>query len=155
MVEIARSINFLWTESKSTDYSSDADRERLRNALGYIREYVLPNARQNPLNLVLLAYETLWRVALFCFLEVTFRQGPRPNGNRSLVTFSLTRPRYALRNAGQVPVPYPQLTSSTRCSGPILQQNMSIASSTWLENGPQDCSCQRRSLSSDSCHLGR
>lgn len=75
MVEIARSINFLWTESKSTDYSSDADRERLRNALGYIREYVLPNARQNPLNLVLLAYETLWRVALFCFIEVTFRQG--------------------------------------------------------------------------------
>ncbi|KAK3170847.1 hypothetical protein OEA41_002931 [Lepraria neglecta] len=36
IVEIARSINFLWTESKSTDYPSDADRERLRNALGFI-----------------------------------------------------------------------------------------------------------------------
>ena len=75
IVEIAQSINFLWTESKSTDYPSDADREHLRNALGFIFSDMGPNARQNPLNLILPAYETLWRVALFCFIEVAFRQG--------------------------------------------------------------------------------
>ncbi|KAL2057372.1 hypothetical protein ABVK25_002425 [Lepraria finkii] len=102
MMEIARSINFLWTESKSTDYSSDANRERLRNALGYIREYVLPNARQNPLNLVLLAYEKLWRVALFCFIEVTFRQGAKAEWKQVLSDFLAdpTKVRFEERGPG-------------------------------------------------------
>ena len=87
IVEIARSINFLWTESKSTDYPSDADREHLRNALGFIFSDMGSNARQNPLNLILPAYETLWRVALFCFIEVTFRQGVKAEWKQVLSDF--------------------------------------------------------------------
>ena len=87
IVEIARSINFLWTESKSTDYPSDADREHLRNALGFIFSDMGSNARQNPLNLILPAYETLWRVALFCFIEVTFRQGVKAEWKQVLSAF--------------------------------------------------------------------
>ena len=87
IVEIARSINFLWTESKSTDYPSDADREHLRNALGFIFSDMGSNGRRNPLNLILPAYETLWRVALFCFIEVTFRQGVKAEWKQVLSDF--------------------------------------------------------------------
>ena len=87
IVEIAGSINFLWTESKSTKYPSDANQERLRKALGLILPGVGPNARQNPLNLILPAYETMWRVALFCFIEVTFRQGARAEWKQVLGDF--------------------------------------------------------------------
>jgi len=76
-VRIAESIKFLWTESKSTNNPPDADQERLRKALGFILPGVKSNARQNPLNLILPTYETMWRVALFCFIEVTFRQGAK------------------------------------------------------------------------------
>lgn len=87
ILEIARSINFLWTESKSTKHPSDADQERLRKALGFIVPDLGPNARQNPLNLILPAYETMWRVALFCFIEVTFRQGARAEWKQILNDF--------------------------------------------------------------------
>ena len=87
ILDIARSINFLWTESKSTEYPSDADQKVLRKALGLIFPGVGPNARQNPLNLILPAYETMWRVALFCFIEVTFRQGARAEWKLVLIDF--------------------------------------------------------------------
>jgi cytochrome P450 len=34
------------------------------------------DGRENPLNIILPAYETLWRVVLRCFLEFRFRRGP-------------------------------------------------------------------------------
>ena len=87
VLEIARTINFLWTESKSTIDPSGAVRERLRRALGLIFPGVGLNARQNPLNLILPAYETLWRVVLFCFIEVTFRHGARAEWKQVLNDF--------------------------------------------------------------------
>ena len=78
------------------------------------------------------------RVALFCLIEVTIRQDVRVEWKlRSSVTFLLTRPRHASRNVGLVPVSYPQLTSSTRRSGSILQPNVSIPNSTRPEEGAQ------------------
>ena len=87
IVEIARSINFLWTKSKLIKYPSDVDQERLRKALGRIFPSGGPNARQNPLNLILPTYETMWRVALSCFIEVTFRQGARAEWKQVLSDF--------------------------------------------------------------------
>ena len=87
ILEIAQSINFLWTESKSTKYPTNAGQECLRKALGFILPGVDSNAGQNPLNLILPAYESMWRVALFCFIEVIFRQGARMEWTQILVDF--------------------------------------------------------------------
>lgn len=73
---IAELINRLWIESKSTKISGKfrEDRRELERLLGTIfqvtGEY---NPSENPLNLILPAYETLWRVVLRGFLEVMFR----------------------------------------------------------------------------------
>ena len=103
MVEIARSINFLWTESKSPKCASDSDQEYLRKALGFIFPGVGPNARQNPLNLILPAYETMWRVALFCFIEVTFRQGARPEWKQVLSDFLADPTKARFEDRGPCP----------------------------------------------------
>lgn len=87
VVEIAHSINFLWRESKLANYPSEASREHLRKGLGCILPRVGSSARQNPLNLILPAYESMWRVALFCFIEVTFRQGARVEWKQALSDF--------------------------------------------------------------------
>lgn len=137
IVEIARTINFLWTESKLTNDPLCADRERLRRALGLIFPEVGSNARQNPLNLILPAYETLWRVALFCFIEVTFRYGARAEWKQVLNDFLADPTNARFENAGHVPVLYPQLISSTRRSGSIPQPNVSIANSTSPEKRTQ------------------
>lgn len=84
---IAQQINFLWAQSKSIKYPTDANQKGLRKALGSIFPGVGRNARQNPLNLILPAYETMWRVALFCFIEVTFRQGARAEWKQVLIEF--------------------------------------------------------------------
>ena len=108
IVEIARSINFLWTESKSTKYPSDADQERLRKALGFIFSDVGPKTRQNPLNLILPAYETMWRVALFCFIEVTFRQGARAEWKQVLSDFLADPTKARFEDRG----PHPNVISA-------------------------------------------
>ena len=87
ILEIAQSINFLWTESKSVKYPTNAGQECLRKALGFILPGVDSNADQNPLNLILPAYESMWRVALFCFIEVIFRQDARMEWPQILVDF--------------------------------------------------------------------
>ncbi|KAI9789615.1 MAG: hypothetical protein M1816_005924 [Peltula sp. TS41687] len=73
---IAEKINALWIDSKQQTISNTrrSDQNALREAL----KMVIPHSehpRDNPLNLILPAYETLWRVVLRCFVEVTFRSG--------------------------------------------------------------------------------
>lgn len=73
---IAQKINTLWIASKQPTISNTwvSDQNALREAL----RRVLPcseQPRDNPLNFILPAYETLWRVVLRCFVEVMFRSG--------------------------------------------------------------------------------
>ena len=56
-------------------------------------------SRTNPLNLILPAYETLWRVVLRCFVEVAFRGEADSPHWRQIVTAFVTGPSLvALRN---------------------------------------------------------
>ncbi|CAO1604854.1 hypothetical protein XANCAGTX0491_008395 [Xanthoria calcicola] len=70
---IARTINLLWMQSKSrgtghqsTDFSS---LKGLVQGIGL--EWT--DRRDNPLNILLPAYETLWRVVARCLIEIVFR----------------------------------------------------------------------------------
>ena len=88
---IAERINRLWIDSKSTHEpeSFQEDRRELKETL----QTVLPLTRvdmdrNNPLNLILPAYETLWRVVLRGFLEVMFRGAEAgPEWRQLLKTF--------------------------------------------------------------------
>jgi hypothetical protein len=72
---VATEINRLWTESKVS-----------RRAIQWNKQYKLHEAllrlipdcdpldpQENPLNLILPAFETMWRVVLRCFVEVGYR----------------------------------------------------------------------------------
>jgi len=61
-------INDLWIQSKHGAPSVE-DQQRLADTISVL----FPGIDENPLNLLLPAYETLWRVVLRCFLEVQFR----------------------------------------------------------------------------------
>ena len=72
VLRIAEHINRLWIESKSSTGSDAVGVEQFRpyfETLG-IRQ---TNPGDNPLNLLLPAYETLWRVVGRCLIEVVFR----------------------------------------------------------------------------------
>ena len=72
VLRIAEQINRLWIESKSSTESDAVGIEQFRpyfETLG-IRQ---KNPGDNPLNLLLPAYETLWRLVGRCLIEVVFR----------------------------------------------------------------------------------
>ncbi|KAI9724502.1 MAG: hypothetical protein M1812_000570 [Candelaria pacifica] len=75
---IADKINSLWIASKHHDSAQSIakDQKTLFAALQRIMPYDDENRRENPLNLILPAYETMWRIVLRCFLEVKFRSEP-------------------------------------------------------------------------------
>lgn len=85
--EITSSINDLWVESKESVEPSAPMKNKLRRALAQF----FPNGEfsgpENPLNFILPAYETLWRVVLSCFIEVAFREGALPDWQLELVRF--------------------------------------------------------------------
>lgn len=92
---IAELINRLWIESKSTKISRRfrEDQRELERILGTIfplaGEYT---PGKNPLNLILPAYETLWRVVLRGFLEVMFRSAEAGVEWRQLLVTFLADP---------------------------------------------------------------
>lgn len=80
--DIALSVNELWQLSK-TQHGRIEDQNvlrmqklKLQHALVKIFPDFLPGSdpRKNPLNLILPAFETLWRVVFFYFIEVNFRE---------------------------------------------------------------------------------
>jgi len=72
MVRIAQGINDLWIKSKSPSDSQAGGAKMLRQPLKELKlEWT--DQRQNPLNILLPVYETLWRVVAFCLIEVVFR----------------------------------------------------------------------------------
>ena len=80
--ELAFGINELWSLSKTSHNHSEkqhsvmmTQKMKLQGALTKIFPDFGPqsSARDNPLNFIIPAYETLWRVVFFCFVEISFR----------------------------------------------------------------------------------
>ncbi|RKF78137.1 cytochrome P450/P450 [Golovinomyces cichoracearum] len=75
---ITTSINSLWIDSKNLEDDSisdkiEAEKKDLLLQLGRIMNMDVEEGEKNPLNIIIPAYETLWRVVLRCFLEIRFR----------------------------------------------------------------------------------
>ena len=74
--QTARCINELWIESKNNPPNKESvvmKRSELQQALGDISRDFDFTPTRTPLNFILPAFETLWRVVLRCFIEVSFR----------------------------------------------------------------------------------
>ena len=73
---LAKNINALWIESKNP-FPNKKDIQHLQQNLQKALVQIFPGqplaGRETPLNQILPAYETLWRVVVRCFLEVSFR----------------------------------------------------------------------------------
>ena len=106
---IAEKINSLWIESKGRKTPANSDMHDteeelaknkvvLQNALAkVIPGWDGKNRRENPLNLILPAYETLWRVVLSGFLHVTFVERGHP-GLRAVLAKFLAEPTVEVKN---------------------------------------------------------
>jgi len=73
---VTASINDLWKKSKLASTPNDAfqSQHRFRSALhDLLPDHNLDDPTSNPLNLILPAYETLWRIVLLGFAEICFR----------------------------------------------------------------------------------
>ncbi|EME78021.1 uncharacterized protein MYCFIDRAFT_33536 [Pseudocercospora fijiensis CIRAD86] len=109
---LAQEINDQWLRSKdktspgqtaSPDWSFHKQ-QPLREAL--IAAFPAWNGSKdtNPLNLILPGYETLWRVVLRCFVEVSSRNHSNsPQWQSSLANFSLNPTRKELEKTGPIP----------------------------------------------------
>ena len=76
VAQAADCINELWILSKKIPLDDDlvaTQRLKLYEALERISPDFKFTPRETPLNFILPAYETLWRVVLRCFIEVSFR----------------------------------------------------------------------------------
>jgi Cytochrome P450 len=99
-VIIAEKINILWMASKETpprDVSSH--KVILESKLGKIFPGSSQTPRDNPLNLILPAYETMWRIVLRCFLEVFDQTSWQEN----LLAFSVTPTMRSFREPSAPP----------------------------------------------------
>ena len=85
---ITESINVLWIQSKGKGTPSESEQKNLKEALAKVLpEMEHSDPHQNPLNLINPAYETLWRVVLSGFLQVTFVNGATPVLRSALAHF--------------------------------------------------------------------
>ena len=88
ILTVTESINTLWIQSKGTGTPTVSDKTTLQEALTKVfPEMRWSNPRENPLNLIMPAYETLWRVVLSGFLQVTFVKGASPAFGMALAQF--------------------------------------------------------------------
>lgn len=85
--EITSSINDLWVESKKPGEPSVPLKHKLTQALAELFPGAEFSGKESPLNFILPAYETLWRVVLSGFIEVIFREGALPGWKYELVRF--------------------------------------------------------------------
>jgi hypothetical protein len=108
---ITASINQLWTASKSCSSPLTARKKELLQAISTIFNIspdLDPNGDgRNPLNIILPAYETLWRVVLRCFLEVQFRSTTQDAGMHDSFAKFLrdpTQSNFETGSQGKIPV---------------------------------------------------
>lgn len=73
---VAEKINMLWVLSKSCEDSRGDEIKREKRVLFGILDRCFGQEEENPLAVVLPAYETLWRVVLRVILELRFRSTP-------------------------------------------------------------------------------
>lgn len=90
---IADKINSLWIESKTTRQANPKDLDSLKEACQKLLPGIAVNSpRDSPLNLILPAFETLWRIVFRCFIEVQFRSNDDFELNKNLLQDYLNRP---------------------------------------------------------------
>ena len=106
---IAEKINSLWIQSKGRETPAKSDKQKIEEALAEDKNdlqnalaNVIPrwdrvNRHKNSLNLILPAYETLWRVVLSGFLHVSFVEGGHLEWRAILAKF-LAEPTVAAKN---------------------------------------------------------
>ncbi|KAI1431822.1 cytochrome P450 [Xylaria sp. CBS 124048] len=75
VIKVTEAINLLWIRSKDADFTpSSADADLFKSLNESLEELVSSRFRQNdcarPLDLIMPAYETLWRVVLLTFVSV-------------------------------------------------------------------------------------
>ena len=79
ILAMTKAINSLWIQSKGTGTPTEADKNTLKQALAKVLpEMKWSSPKESPVNLIIPAYESLWRVVLSGFLQVTFVKGAEP-----------------------------------------------------------------------------
>lgn len=98
LVSLAEAINRVWIASKTQEGSRYGQDRDLQNALSAVFPDVnIFEPRENPLNFILPAFETLWRTVLRTFVEVKFTTGSKnPEWQISLLRSPGTQPRISL-----------------------------------------------------------
>lgn len=99
---LAESINALWIRSKnpaSNETEIHCWQKNLQRALVQIFPGQPIAGRETPLNQILPAYETLWRVVVRCFLEVSFRNNEAAPKWCNILTLFLETPTTERFNA--------------------------------------------------------
>lgn len=77
---LAEAINDCWVKSKCSAPEAARNLRNSKATLDDALSKLFPDfgpdssSQDNPLNYILPAYETLWRIVLFCYIEVSFRQ---------------------------------------------------------------------------------
>ena len=90
---ISESINSLWIQSKGNTAPAESDKHELDEALTQVLpEMELSSPRKNPLNLIIPAYESLWRVVLSGSIQVTFVNSASSSAWRSALAQFLANP---------------------------------------------------------------
>lgn len=91
LTKLAEAINDSWIMSKKEDtLVAFEEHDRLRTALSEVLpDENISNPRENPLNLILPGFETMWRIVLRGFLEVGYKTGKgHPNWREALISYS-------------------------------------------------------------------
>lgn len=99
---LAEGINNCWVYSKSSTTTAAENlgitKVTVNEALTNLFPDINPSSsKENPLNFILPAYETLWRIVLLCFIEVSFRQNRQAETIvwRNVLETFLTNPTHA------------------------------------------------------------
>lgn len=92
---LSKTINETWMMSKSGDPIVDfKDNEVLRDALKDLLPLAdLSDPRENPLNIILPGFETMWRVVLRGFIEVAYKTGKKHRTWRTALIVNFQDPK--------------------------------------------------------------
>ncbi|CAN8100538.1 unnamed protein product [Discula destructiva] len=103
IVSIASRVNELWIQSKEGNGDNESipawheEQALIQNLLAVIPDHDPRNPRETPMNLILPAYETMWRVVFRGLLEVRFRGSHKHDSihHKRLLTTYLQEPNNA------------------------------------------------------------
>ncbi|KXG52869.1 Cytochrome P450 [Penicillium griseofulvum] len=93
LIELANAINITWIDSKNeTTLTPFEDNSRLQEAILAIFPATQGlNPQNNPLNMILPGFETMWRIAICMFIEIGYATGfQHPEWRTQLAAFART-----------------------------------------------------------------